>query len=71
MHRLIWLFFDAPPSVASIESLHSEFPDAGAMYIARCDEHSEQAQMWTRNPTQKMPLARVATSNNFNKTSIN
>ena len=60
MHRLIWLFFDAPPSVASIESLHSEFPDAGSMYIARCDEHSEQAQMWTRNPTQKMPLARVA-----------
>lgn len=31
------------------------FPEAQNAYVGTCDEHSDQAAMWTRNPTGKLP----------------
>ena len=59
-HRLIFLFFsEAPERDAAIHALKA-FPEAQNAYLGTCDEHSEQAAMWTRNPTGKLPRGRLA-----------
>ena len=60
-HRLIFLFFSEAPS-ATPRSDHAlkAFPEAQNAYLGTCDEHSDQAAMWTRNPTDRLPRGRLA-----------
>ena len=59
-HRLIFLFFSEP--VERESGLHAleAFPEAQNGYLGTCDTHSNQATMWTRNPTGKLPSGRLA-----------
>ena len=59
-HRLIFLFFSEP--VERESGLHAleAFPEAQNGYLGTCDTHSNQAAMWTRNPTGKLPSGRLA-----------
>ena len=54
-HRLIFLFFsETPERDAAIHALEA-FPEAQNAYLGTCDEHSDQAAMWTRNPLASSP----------------
>ena len=44
------------------------FPEAQNAYLGTCDAHSNQAAMWTRNPTGKLPRGRLALE--FSETAI-
>ena len=59
-HRLIFLFFSEPPERDSVMHALEAFPEAQNTYLGTCDEHSDQAAMWTRNPTGKLPRGRLA-----------
>ncbi len=59
-HRLIFLFFSEAPERNSAMRALEAFPQAKNVYLGTCDEHSEQAVMWTRNPTGKLPRGRLA-----------
>ena len=59
-HRLIVLFFETTPEVNEIEAAVDKLPEPAAVHFARCDAHSERASMWTRNPTGRLPCARLA-----------
>ena len=59
-HRLIVLFFEATPDINQIEAAVDTLPEPSAVHFAQCDEHSERASMWTRNPTGRLPCARLA-----------
>ncbi len=67
-HRLIFLFFsEASSRAAAMHSLEA-FPEAQNAYLGTCDAHSNQAAMWTRNPTGKLPRGRLALE--FSETAI-
>jgi len=59
-HRLIFLFFSEAPERDSVMHALEAFPQAQNVYLGTCDEHSDQAAMWTRNPTGKLPRGRLA-----------
>ena len=59
-HRLIFLFFSETPERDSAMHALDAFPEAQNAYLGTCDEHSDQAAMWTRNPTGKLPRGRLA-----------
>ena len=59
-HRLIFLFFSESPERNSVMHALGDFPKAQNAYLGTCDEHSNQAAMWTRNPTGKLPCGRLA-----------
>ena len=53
-HRLIFLFFSEPG--ARLGDVRAEgLPEAQNAYLGTCDEHSDQAAMWTRNPLASSP----------------
>ena len=59
-HRLIFLFFSEPPERDAVIHALETFPKTQNAYLGTCDEHSDQAAMWTRNPTGKLPRGRLA-----------
>lgn len=59
-HRLIFLFFSEPLTPAAAMRALEAFPEAQNAYLATCDAHSDQAAMWTRNPTGKLTRGRLA-----------
>ena len=67
-HRLIFLFFSEAPSRAAAMRALEAFPEAQNAYLGTCDAHSNQAAMWTRNPTGKLPRGRLALE--FSETAI-
>ena len=67
-HRLIFLFFSDSPKHDSVMQALESFPNAQKAYLGTRDAHSDQAAMWTRNPTGKLPLGRLALE--FSETAI-
>ena len=67
-HRLIFLFFSEAPKRDSVMHTLESFPTAQNAYLGTCDAHSDQAAMWTRNPTGKLPLGRLALE--FSETAV-
>ena len=59
-HRLIFLFFSDPLTPADAMRALEAFPEAQNAYLGTCDAHSDQAAMWTRNPTGKLTSGRLA-----------
>lgn len=59
-HRLIFLLFSEPVERESVMQALEAFPEAQNGYLGTCDTHSNQAAMWTRNPTGKLPSGRLA-----------
>ena len=59
-HRLIFLFFSEPLTPADAMRALEAFPEAQNAYLGTCDAHSDQAAMWTRNPTGKLTSGRLA-----------
>ena len=59
-HRLIFLFFSEPLTPADAMRELEAFPEAQNAYLGTCDAHSDQAAMWTRNPTGKLTSGRLA-----------
>ena len=59
-YRLIVLFFETTPDINQIEAAVDTLPQPSAVHFAQCDAHSERASMWTRNPTGRLPCARLA-----------
>ena len=59
-YRLIVLFFEATPDINQIEAAVDTLPQPSLVHFAQCDAHSERASMWTRNPTGRLPCARLA-----------
>ena len=59
-YRLIVLFFGAIPDVNQIEAAVDTLPRPLATHLAQCDAHSQRATMWTRNPTGRLPIGRLA-----------
>jgi hypothetical protein len=60
VYRLIFLFYEETPTSAQIEHAISALPVARNVFFARLDDHSRRASMWTRNPTGKLPIGRLA-----------
>lgn len=67
-HRLIFLFFSEAPERESAMQALEAFPNTQNAYLGTCDEHSDLAAMWTRNPTGKVPRGRLALE--FSETAI-
>ena len=59
-YRLIVLFFGTTPDVNQVEAAVDKLPEPSAVHLAQCDAHSERASMWTRNPTGRLPIGRLA-----------
>lgn len=59
-YRLILLFFETTPDVNQVEAAVDKLPEPSAVHLAQCDAHSERASMWTRNPTGRLPIGRLA-----------
>ena len=59
-HRLIFLFFSEPLTPADAMRALEAFPEAQNAYLGTCDAHSDQAAMWTRNPTGQLTSGRLA-----------
>lgn len=57
----IWLFFnDQYPDRHSLESLLAQYQPSAEVYMAECDEHSNRASQWTRDPLKQLPSGRLA-----------
>jgi len=67
-HRLIFLFFSEAPERESAMQALEAFPNTQNAYLGTCDEHSDLAAIWTRNPTGKVPRGRLALE--FSETAI-
>lgn len=59
-YRLIVLFFETIPDVNQVEAAVDKLPRPLAVHLAQCDAHSQRAAMWTRNPTGRLPIGRLA-----------
>lgn len=59
-YRLIVLFFGVTPDIKQIEAAVGKLPEPAAVHFAQCDADSERAAMWTRNPTGRLPIGRLA-----------
>jgi hypothetical protein len=59
-HRLIFLFFAERPTRESAMRALDAFSGVQNAYLGTSDAHSDQAAMWTRNPTGKLTSGRLA-----------
>lgn len=48
------------PDVNQVDAEVDKLPAPSSVHFAQCDAHSERASMWTRNPTGRLPCARLA-----------
>jgi hypothetical protein len=60
IHRLIFLFFAERPTRESAMRALDAFSGVQNAYLGTSDTHSDQAAMWTRNPTGKLTSGRLA-----------
>ena len=58
--RLLLLFFQDPPAAAQVRKALSALEGVTAAYLAREDEYSQRAAMWTRDPLGCLPKGRLA-----------